>query len=68
MSFLMNLLTNQFYKLILGCRLWLAHLKGVELGQYVRLGPRVDFNLGGGFRNSLRPTGTRGQIRIGDLS
>ena len=59
-------LTNQLYKLFLAHRRWLARAKGVDLGQHVRLGPGVDFNLGGGFRNSIRPTGSRGRIRVGD--
>ena len=59
-------LTNQLYKLFLAQRRWLARAKGVDLGQHVRLGPGVDFNLGGGFRNSIRPTGSRGRIRVGD--
>jgi acetyltransferase-like isoleucine patch superfamily enzyme len=59
-------LTNQLFKLFFAQRRWLARAKGVDLGQDVRLGPGVDFNLGGGFRNSIRPTGSRGRIRVGD--
>ena len=62
----MNVFLNQVYKVKLAWRRFLAGRKGVELGTDVKLGPRVDFNLGGGFRNSLRPTGTKGEIRIGD--
>ena len=57
---------NQLYKLFLAHRRWLARAKGVELGQNVRLGPNLDFNMGGGYRNTLRPTGSKGRIRIGD--
>jgi acetyltransferase-like isoleucine patch superfamily enzyme len=62
----MNKIWNQVFKLLLWQRRRLARIKGVELGQDVRLGPGVDFNLGGGFRNSIRPTGSKGRIRIGD--
>ena len=59
-------LTNQMYKLFLARRRWVARAKGVELGRHVRLGPGVDFNLSGSYRNTLRVAGGRGQIRIGD--
>jgi len=62
----MNLLVNQMYKLKLVWRRFLAGRKGAELGQSIRLGPDVDFNLGGGHRNTLRPDGAKGRIRIGD--
>jgi acetyltransferase-like isoleucine patch superfamily enzyme len=62
----MTKLINQLYKLFLARRLWVARAKGVELGRDVRLGPGVDFNLGGSYRNTLKPAGTKGQIRIGD--
>jgi acetyltransferase-like isoleucine patch superfamily enzyme len=61
-------LTNQLYKLFLSHRRWLARAKGVELGQDVRLGPGVDLNLGGSYRNTLRSNGSKGRIRIGDQS
>jgi len=32
----------------------------------MNLGSGVDFNLGGGYRNTLRPAGSKGQIQIGD--
>lgn len=44
----------------------MATKKGVELGRDVSLGPDVDFHQGGGFRNTLRPNGSRGRIQIGD--
>ena len=62
----MNLLVNQMYKLKLAWRRFLAGSKGAELGQSVRLGPGVDFNLGGCYRNTLRPAGSKGRIQIGD--
>lgn len=62
----MSKVTNQLYKLFLVQRRWLARAKGVGLGQHVRLGPGVDFNLGGGYRNTLRPTCSKGRIEIGD--
>ena len=57
---------NQIYKLKLAWRRCLAGRKGVELSRDVRLGPGVDFNLGGGYRNTLKPAGSKGQIRIGE--
>lgn len=62
----MTKLINQLYKLFLARRLCVARAKGVELGRDIRLGPGVDFNLGGSYRNTLKPAGTKGQIRIGD--
>jgi acetyltransferase-like isoleucine patch superfamily enzyme len=62
----MNKIWNQAFKLFLWQRRAKARAKGVELGQDVRLGPGVDFNLGGGFRNTLRPAGSKGRIRVGD--
>jgi acetyltransferase-like isoleucine patch superfamily enzyme len=62
----MTKLTNQFYKLFLAKRLWVARAKGVELGRNVNLGPGVDFNLGGSYRNTLQQEGSKGHIRIGD--
>lgn len=62
----MSLCLNQLYKIKLAWRRSLAARKGVELGRDVRLGPGVDFNLGGSYRNTLRPAGSKGQIRIGD--
>jgi acetyltransferase-like isoleucine patch superfamily enzyme len=62
----MSVCVNQVYKLKLAWRRFLAGRKGAELGQSVRLGPHVDFNLGGGYRNTLRPAGSKGRIRIGD--
>jgi acetyltransferase-like isoleucine patch superfamily enzyme len=62
----MNKIWNQVFKLLLWQRWRLARIKGVELGQDVRLGPGVDFNLGGNYRNTLRPAGSKGRIRIGD--
>ena len=62
----MSKLINQLYKLFLARRLWVARAKGVELGRDVRLGPGVDFNLGGSYRNTLKTAGAKGQIRIGD--
>lgn len=57
---------NQIYKLFLWHRRFVARAKGVELGREVRLGPGVDFNLGGSYRNTLKPAGTEGEIRIGE--
>jgi len=54
------------YKLFLWQRRAKARAKGVELGQDVRIGPGVDFNLGGSYRNTLRPAGSKGRIRVGD--
>ena len=62
----MSLLWNQMYKLFLWQRRAKARAKGVELGQDVRIGPGVDFNLGGSYRNTLRPAGSKGRIRVGD--
>ena len=62
----MSVCANQVYKVKLAWRRFLAGRKGAELGQNVRLGPDVDFNLGGSYRNTLRPTGAKGRIRIGD--
>ena len=62
----MNKIWNQVFKLLLWQRRRLVRIKGVELGQDVRLGPGVDFNLGGNYRNTLRPAGSKGRIRIGD--
>ena len=62
----MTKLINQLYKLFLARRLWVARAKGVKLGRHVRLGSGVDFNLGGGYRNTLKPAGTKGEIRIGE--
>jgi acetyltransferase-like isoleucine patch superfamily enzyme len=62
----MNVFLNQVYKLKLAWRRFLAGSKGAELGQSVRLGPGVDFNLGGCYRNTLRPAGSKGRIQIGD--
>jgi len=62
----MRLFLNQLYKVKLAWRRSLAARKGVELGRDVRLGPGVDFNLSGSYRNTLRPAGSKGQIRIGD--
>jgi acetyltransferase-like isoleucine patch superfamily enzyme len=62
----MNKIWNQVFKLLLWQRRRLARAKGVELGQDVRLGPGVDFNLGGNYRNTLRPAGSKGRIRVGD--
>jgi len=62
----MSLCLNQLYKVKLAWRRSLAARKGVELGRDVRLGPGVDFNLGGSYRNTLKPAGSKGQIRIGE--
>ena len=62
----MNKIWNQVFKLLLWQRRRLVRIKGVELGQDVRLGPGVDFNLGGNYRNTLRPAGAKGRIRVGD--
>ena len=62
----MSVSVNQVYKIKLAWRRFLAGRKGAELGQNVRLGPDVDFNLGGNYRNTLRPAGSKGRIRVGD--
>ena len=62
----MNKFWNQAFKVLIWQRRWLARAKGVELGKCVRLGPDVDFNLGGSYRNTLRSSGSTGRIRIGD--
>ena len=62
----MSKIWNQVYKIILAARRIIAQAKGVKLGRDVRLGPGVDFNLGGSYRNTLKPAGTKGQIRIGN--
>ena len=61
----MRTLTNQLYKIALAWRLAMARAQGVELGRNVRLAADVDFNLGGGFRRSLRPKSS-GRIVLGD--
>jgi serine acetyltransferase len=62
----MRILTNQIYKLLLAWRLAMARAQGVELGRDARLASGVDFNLGGGFRNCLRPPKSKGRICLGD--
>ena len=57
---------NQLYKLFLWQRRFLARAKGVKLGQNVKLGSGADFNLGGGYRNTLKPVESNGAILIGD--
>jgi acetyltransferase-like isoleucine patch superfamily enzyme len=58
--------SNQWFKLRLGWRRALARMAGAELGFNVRLARGVDFNLGGGFHNCMRPQGTKGSIRIAE--
>jgi len=62
----MQLLTNQFYKIALAWRLAMAGAHGVKLGRNVRLAVDVDFNLGGGFKKSLRSSKSTGRIVLGD--
>lgn len=64
----MEKLANQFFKVALAWRRWLASASGVHLGREVRLAPGVSFNLGGGPRNCLRPAGSPGRIEVGDYS
>jgi acetyltransferase-like isoleucine patch superfamily enzyme len=59
-------LTNQLYKIFLLSRIWLAKAKGVQIGSSAKIGPQVDFNVGGGFRNRLKPAGAKGRIQIAD--
>ncbi|MFM8459941.1 MAG: acyltransferase [Chthoniobacterales bacterium] len=61
----MQLLTNQLYKIALVWRRAMARAQGVEFGRSVRLAADVDFNLGGGFKRSLRPNSS-GRIVLGD--
>lgn len=62
----MDTLLNQFYKLLLLKRRWLARVRGVKLGRGVRLAPDVDFNLGKGFKNCLKNYNAKGRILLGD--
>lgn len=62
----MQLLTNQFYKMALAWRRAMARAQGVELGRNVRLAADIDFNLGGGFKKSLRSSKSTGRIVLGD--
>jgi serine acetyltransferase len=64
----MRTLTNQLYKLALAWRLAMARAQGIELGRNVRLAADIDFNLGGGFKNSLRSPNSTGHIVLGDSS
>jgi len=60
-------LANQWFKIRLAWRLALARQAGVVFGGGVRVARGVDFNLGGGFHNILRPSGPgAGSIRIED--
>lgn len=62
----MRVAWNQLYKLFLWQRRFVVRSKGVELGRDVKLGSGVDFNLGGSYRNTLRPLISKGKIQIGD--
>ena len=64
----MSVLTNQIFKLLLAWRRAMARAQGVELGSNVRLAAGLDFNLGGGFKNSLRSPNSTGHIVLGDGS
>lgn len=44
----------------------MARAQGVELGRNVRLAAGIDFNLGGGFKRSLRCPNSSGRIVLGD--
>lgn len=62
----MSVLTNQIYKGLLAWRRAMARAQGVELGENVRLAAGVDFNVGSGFKNSLRNPSARGRVSLGD--
>jgi acetyltransferase-like isoleucine patch superfamily enzyme len=62
----MQLLTNQIFKALLAWRRGMARAQGIELGRNVRLAADIDFNLGGGFKNSLRSPNSTGHIVLGD--
>lgn len=62
----MAFFSNQLFKLALAWRRRLAVMQGVALGRHVWLAGGVDFNLGGGFKRSLRNNGPSGVIELGD--
>lgn len=59
-------LINQWFKLRLAWRLFIARAKGVQCGANTRLARGVDFNLGRGFEQSLRPAASSGKIALGE--
>ncbi|MBE2181060.1 MAG: acyltransferase [Chthoniobacterales bacterium] len=58
----MEKVLNQFWKVALAWRRRAAAAQGVVFGPNLRLGAGVDFNLGGAFKNTLRPKSSRGCI------
>jgi len=64
----MQKLANQFFKAASAWRRWIANASGVQLGRDVRLAQGVSFNLSGGPRNCLRPSGSSGRVKVGDYS
>lgn len=60
------MITNQWFKILRRWRVAAARRRGVTCSDDLRLAANVDFNLGSGYRNSLRPAGSPGRILIGD--
>lgn len=58
------MIANQWFKLRRSWRVWCARRHGVACADDLRLGRGVDFNLGSGYRQTLRPAGP-GRIEIG---
>ena len=65
MNYLLRKGGNQAYKAVLAWRHWIARQRGVRIGRHAQLAGRIDFNLGGGFHNTLRQEGP-GEILLGD--
>ncbi len=60
----MGKVLNQFWKIAVAWRRRSAAAQGVIFGPNLRLGAGVDFNLGGAFKNALRPKSSRGRIAL----
>ena len=62
------MIANQWFKLIRVWRRSCARRRGVDCGDDVRLAAAIDFNLGGKFHQTIRPTRSTGKITLGSGS